>query len=64
VSSDQLLTLEQFAEMVNTPLNTVRFWRQTGYGPKSARIGRRVMVRRSDAEQWLNAQFGEATARC
>lgn len=52
-----LLTLEQFAEFVNTPLNTVRFWRQNGYGPKFARIGRRVMVRRADAEQWLNAQF-------
>jgi hypothetical protein len=58
--SSDLLTLEQFAAMVNTPLNTVRFWRQTGYGPKFARIGWRVMVRRADAESWVQAQFDAA----
>jgi hypothetical protein len=52
-----LLTLEQFATMVNAPISTVRYWRQNGYGPKFARIGRRVMVRRSDAEAWVQAQF-------
>jgi hypothetical protein len=55
-----LLTLEQFAEMVNTPINTVRYWRQTGYGPTFARIGRRVMVRRADAEAWVQDQFDAA----
>jgi hypothetical protein len=60
MSDLDLLTLEQFAAMVNTPINTVRFWRQTGYGPKSARIGRRVMIRRSDAEAWVQAQFETA----
>lgn len=58
--SSDLLTLDQFAVMVNTPLNTVRFWRQTGYGPTFARIGRRVMVRRADAESWVQAQFDAA----
>jgi excisionase family DNA binding protein len=58
-SDDQLLTLDQFAEMVNTPLNTVRYWRQSGYGPKSARIGRRVMFRRAEVEAWLDEQFAE-----
>ncbi|MGH3556309.1 helix-turn-helix domain-containing protein [Mycobacterium sp.] len=55
--SSDLLTLEQFAAMVHTPINTVRYWRQNGYGPTYARIGRRVMVRRSEAEAWLDAQF-------
>jgi hypothetical protein len=55
-----LLTLKQFAELVNTPINTVRYWRQNAYGPKSARIGRRVMVRRSEAEAWLETQFDAA----
>jgi len=58
--SSDLLTLEQFAVMVNTPLNTVRFWRQNGYGPTFARIGRRVMVRRAEAEAWIQAQFDVA----
>lgn len=55
--SSELLTLEQFAELVNAPVNTVRFWRQTGYGPKSARIGRRVFYRRSEVEAWIDAHF-------
>lgn len=58
--SSELLTLEQFAELVNTPINTVRFWRQTGYGPKSARIGRRVFYRRNDVAAWITAQFDDA----
>ena len=63
MSCDQLLTIEQFAEMVNTSINTVRFWRQRGdYGPKFARIGRRVMVRRADAEAWIDEQFRQCGA--
>jgi hypothetical protein len=58
--SSELLTLEQFAEMVNTPINTIRFWRQTGYGPKSARIGKRVFYRRNDVNAWIDAQFDSA----
>jgi predicted DNA-binding transcriptional regulator AlpA len=59
MSSDQLLTLDQFAEMVNTPVNTVRYWRQSGYGPQSARIGRRVMYRRAEVAAWLDEQFAK-----
>jgi hypothetical protein len=55
--SSDLLTLEQFAMMVNTPISTVRYWRLNGYGPRFARIGRRVMVRRAEAEAWVQAQF-------
>jgi DNA-binding transcriptional MerR regulator len=58
--SSELLTLEQFAKQINTPINTVRFWRQTGYGPKSARIGRRVLYRRTDVDAWIDAQFDSA----
>ena len=56
-ATSELLTLQEFAEMVNTPINTVRHWRAIGYGPKTARIGRRVMVRRSEAEAWIAEQF-------
>lgn len=57
MSCDQLLTIEQFAELVNIPLNTARFWRQAGTGPRSARIGRRVFYRRADVAAWLDEQF-------
>jgi len=52
-----LLTLEEVAQLTRTPLNTVRYWRAQGRGPKFARIGRRVLARRSDVEAWIEAQF-------
>jgi DNA-binding transcriptional MerR regulator len=57
----QILGIEQLAEELNTSINTVRYWRTTGYGPKSARIGRRVVYRRANVDAWINAQFEEAT---
>jgi hypothetical protein len=57
MGNSPLMTLPEFAEMVNTPINTVRHWRAIGYGPKTAGIGRRVMVRRAEAEEWLARQF-------
>lgn len=56
-----LITLEELAELINTPLNTVRYWRANGYGPKCVRIGRRVMARRSDVEAWIEKQFEDAS---
>lgn len=52
-----LLTLEEAAEKLRTPVSTLRYWRATKVGPRSARIGRRVVYRRVDLEAWLDAQF-------
>lgn len=57
-----LMTLEEVAQRTNTPANTVRYWRHLGQGPKFARIGRRLMARRSDVEAWIDAQFEEASS--
>jgi excisionase family DNA binding protein len=52
-----LITLDEVAKITNTQINTVRYWRATGQGPRFARIGRRVMARRSEVEAWIEAQF-------
>ena len=57
MTESTLVTIDEVAEMLNTPLSTVRYWRQIGYGPKFARIGRRVMARRSVVEKWIDEQF-------
>ncbi|GAA4297645.1 helix-turn-helix transcriptional regulator [Mycobacterium paraffinicum] len=57
MEQSDLITLEQVAEITNAPLNTVRYWRAMGQGPRFARIGRRVMARRSEVEAWIDAQF-------
>lgn len=53
----KLITIEEAAALVRVPVATLRFWRQTGTGPRSARIGRRVMYREDDLNAWLDAQF-------
>lgn len=56
-----LLRIEQVAERIGVPENTLRFWRQKNIGPKSAKLGRRVVYRASDVEAWIDAQFDGAT---
>jgi hypothetical protein len=55
--AEQLLTIEEVAVRLRRPLATVRFWRATGVGPRSARVGGRVMYRESDVERWIESQF-------
>jgi len=50
---DVLLTPAEVAERVRRPVATVRFWRATGTGPKSANIGGRVLYKASDVETWI-----------
>ncbi len=54
---DALLTLEEAAERLRTPVSTLRFWRYQSTGPKSARIGRRVLYRESDISAWIEARY-------
>ena len=56
---DALLTLPEVAERLRRPLATVRYWRATGIGPRSARVGGRVLVRESDLEAWIAQQFDQ-----
>ena len=58
---DRLLMLEEVAERLRVPEATLRFWRHKGdTGPRSAKIGRRVVYRESDVNAWLEAQFAQA----
>lgn len=52
-----LIGIDEVAEMVGVSTSTVRYWRQMGTGPASARIGRQVKYRKDDVEAWINAQF-------
>lgn len=54
---DALLTPAEVAERLRRPVATVRYWRATGIGPKSANVGGRVLYRASDVEAWLEEKF-------
>ena len=50
--SQNLITAE-VAELVRAPIETVRYWRQVGKGPKSFKVGRRVLYAIEDVEAWI-----------
>lgn len=55
---NELLTLEEVAEITRIPVTTLRWYRATGQGgPKSGKLGRRVLYRRSDVLEWIENAF-------
>ena len=58
----ELLTITEAAELLRAPVATLRYWRHLGTGPRSFRLGRRVLYRRHDLHAWIDAQHGQVTA--
>ena len=54
---ERLLRIPEIAELTGVPEATWRFWRHEGSGPKSAKLGRRVVYREADVVAWIDAQF-------
>lgn len=53
---DQLLTMDEAAEIVRVPVATLRYWRYLGKGPRGFRVGRSVRFWRSEVTRWLEEQ--------
>jgi predicted DNA-binding transcriptional regulator AlpA len=49
----ELLTLQEAAAVLRTPVATLRYWRHLGVGPDGFRLGRRVVYRREDVDRWV-----------
>lgn len=49
----EILTTEELADELRTPIHTINYWRARGTGPKGFRLGKRVVYRRTDVEAWL-----------
>ena len=47
------LSLKDMVDEYPFPAATLYGWRHRGLGPKSVRLGKRVMYRRSDVEAWI-----------
>lgn len=45
-------TTAEVAARYRTAASTVRFWRQTGYGPKGVKVGRRVLYTQTELERF------------
>ncbi len=57
-----LLTLAEAAAMLRRPEATLRYWRATSVGPRSARLQGRIVYREADVIAWIDAQFEDAAS--
>lgn len=50
------MTIEEVAEFTRLPVNTLRYYRHLGggKGPKSFRLGARVVYDAKDVEAWID----------
>ena len=60
---DLLLDITEASERLHTRVNTLRYWRHVGVGPRSAKLGRRIVYRESDVIAWVDEQFAGTAAR-
>jgi excisionase family DNA binding protein len=47
------LTTQEVAALLRTSADSVRYWRHVGRGPKSFKVGRRVLYDQADLNAWL-----------
>lgn len=50
------LITEEVADICRTTAETVRYWRHVGKGPKSFKLGRRVLYAEADVLAWIEAE--------
>ena len=49
----EYLTTAEVAHLLRTSPESVRYWRHIGRGPKSFRVGRKVLYDRADVEAFI-----------
>lgn len=59
--TDEILTTAEVAALLKAPPATLRFWRHKEMGPPCFVLGRRVVYRAADVDQWVADQ--EAATR-
>lgn len=57
LSSTQLMTVPEVADFLRRSPAQIRWMRQQGTGPRSAKIAGRIMYRRDEVEAWVELQF-------
>ncbi|MFR9803151.1 helix-turn-helix transcriptional regulator [Pseudonocardia sp. RS010] len=59
--TDTLLTLDEAGRRIGRSVETMRYWRRLGQGPRTFKLGRRVVVAESDLVDWINQQRAGAS---
>lgn len=58
---DELLSLQDVAELLNVSPNTIYYWRYQGTGPQGHRVGKRVRYWRTDVLAWMADRADEVS---
>lgn len=61
LNMDRLLSIEEVSVRTTVPVPTLRYYRHKGTGPKSFKLGGRVVYKESDVEGWIEDQYAAAT---
>ena len=59
-ADNRLWSVDDVSAYLAVPIATLHKWRCTGYGPKSARVGRYIRYRQADVFEWLDSVTGVA----
>ncbi len=55
-NDEDFLTLTEVAAILRVPVNTLRWWRQQGDGPRFFKIGRHLLTTIGDLRGWIDDQ--------
>lgn len=61
-AEEDFLTLSEVATLLRVPVNTLRWWRQRGEGPRLFKISRRLVTSSGDLRWWIEQQKHGASA--
>lgn len=59
----KILRLEEISEATGLPVATLRWYRHRGVGPRTWRLGRRVVAYADDVAAWIEEQANAQTGR-
>ena len=52
----RIVRLEGITEKTGVPLATLRYWRATGQGPPTFKLGRHVVAFEDEVDKWVEEQ--------
>ena len=56
---EEYLTIQETADYLRTYVETLRKWRTQGTGPRAAKLGKRLVYRRSELDRWVRQRERE-----
>lgn len=59
MSSDELLTRRETAEILRAPASTLAQWAHKGYGPRFIRAGKRTLYPRTEVDRFISEQMAD-----